>query len=434
INAQFTLPFQNGIVDPNYVYPQALAKQLAPYGFTSAWADYDIEMEINHDPYLNAVDYDDAYDEGWNGTGVPPGGKYWFKNNETSIGDDQIDMEYLLLHEIIHGAGFISSWAAYFSNRASPFQTMLAGLFPDLELRLVTPNPYWYVNQQGGPTYVTGFQPTMIFDKFLTVNGSRANELSVQIDRANGSLVDLAFEMEDFCVQDSDAFVVHFMKSFIYSDMFLPARQLWNIMSYPSSIYFYSPEPNTTQTSVYNNDSYRYMVLATGTEALNSASEQSDRHFRTSASISHIDAMYASTPDFLMTDIFITGQTLDSLVEDAYDMLDDPITYNTSIYNSTTLNTTITVNEYRSPIGPGILRMLDAMGYSTILTNDNYTSSVNSSEAARRKSVCDDVNDRVSIAEPITLSINNGYKGGTSVYGGLLWVSITLAVIAAAPC
>lgn len=66
-------------MDPNYVYPQSLAKQLALYGNSSAWADHDIDLEINHDPYMNAVDYDAATSAGWNGTGVPPGGKYWFK-------------------------------------------------------------------------------------------------------------------------------------------------------------------------------------------------------------------------------------------------------------------------------------------------------------------------------------------------------------------
>ena len=41
--------------------------------------DHDVDVEINHDVYMNAVDFDAAEEAGWNGTGVPPGGKFWFK-------------------------------------------------------------------------------------------------------------------------------------------------------------------------------------------------------------------------------------------------------------------------------------------------------------------------------------------------------------------
>lgn len=71
------MPFEDG-ADLNYVYPQALAKQLAPYSSTSVWSKYDIEIEINHDLYMNATDYEQAIADGWNGTGVPKNGKYWF--------------------------------------------------------------------------------------------------------------------------------------------------------------------------------------------------------------------------------------------------------------------------------------------------------------------------------------------------------------------
>lgn len=62
------------------MYPQALAKQLAPYSSTSVWAKYDVEIELNHDIYLNGTteDMDQALKEGWNGTGTPPNGKFWF--------------------------------------------------------------------------------------------------------------------------------------------------------------------------------------------------------------------------------------------------------------------------------------------------------------------------------------------------------------------
>lgn len=82
--SQFTLPFEDG-ADLNYVYPQALAKQLAPYSSTSVWSKYDIEIEINHDIYANAKDIEQALNDGWNGSGTPPNGKYWFFVNDIYI-------------------------------------------------------------------------------------------------------------------------------------------------------------------------------------------------------------------------------------------------------------------------------------------------------------------------------------------------------------
>lgn len=60
------------------MYPQALAKQLAPYSSTSVWAKYDIEIEINHDVYLNGIDFEQETKDGWNGTGTPRNGNFWF--------------------------------------------------------------------------------------------------------------------------------------------------------------------------------------------------------------------------------------------------------------------------------------------------------------------------------------------------------------------
>lgn len=84
---QFTLPFEDG-ADLNYIYPQALAKQLAPYSNTSAWANHDIALEINHDIYMNSINQEQAHQDGWNGTGVPAGGIYYFKVSWEGIGED----------------------------------------------------------------------------------------------------------------------------------------------------------------------------------------------------------------------------------------------------------------------------------------------------------------------------------------------------------
>lgn len=76
-SSQFTLPNVGG-VDPNYLYPQSLAKQLAPYN-TSNWSAEDISIELNHDAYMSTIDLETAIDNGWNGTGIPSGGHFWFQ-------------------------------------------------------------------------------------------------------------------------------------------------------------------------------------------------------------------------------------------------------------------------------------------------------------------------------------------------------------------
>ena len=83
---QFTLPFEDG-ADLNYIYPQALAKQLAPYSNTSAWANHDIALEINHDIYMNSINQEQAHNDGGNGTGVPAGGIYYLKVSWEGIGE-----------------------------------------------------------------------------------------------------------------------------------------------------------------------------------------------------------------------------------------------------------------------------------------------------------------------------------------------------------
>ncbi|KAI8367463.1 uncharacterized protein BYT42DRAFT_504329 [Radiomyces spectabilis] len=381
--SQFTLPFEEG-ADLNYVYPQALAKQLAPYSNTSVWADYDVDIEINHDIYLNAVDYDKARSHGWNGTGVPGPGKFWFQN-DTAIGPDQVDLRYIVLHELLHGLGFISAWAAYFWTDASPFRLLVDGIIDPRDLQLVTPGPYWFVNDNTGPTFITGFQPTMIFDKYL---------VSLETDEDNVTkpvnLSDLGFDMQNFCVQDSAAFIINFVKEFNASPQSIDANRLWISMTQKETLKFKFP-PTTVANSSYNlnpylNQTYHSMTLLTGEDVLNSQLEQLDRTSnRPGMSISHVDDSYATKPDFLMTATYITGQTLEDLVEDTYS--DIPVIR----YNSSLANGSITEHTYKSAVGPGILRILDSMGYSTVLTKTNYTTEGNV-KSPKPRSVCDDSN------------------------------------------
>lgn len=259
------------------------------------------------------------------------------------------------------------------------------GIIDPLELQLVTPGPYWYINQDTGPTYVTGFQPTMIFDKYLV-------NVDTELNVTNTSpLSDLAFEMQDFCVQNNNAFIVNFIRSFNAANQSTTAHKLWVSMSQPETVSFLFQPPTVTDSSYniipYLNQTYKSMILLTGADLFErSLYEQIDPTLnRPGLMISHLDDQYDSTPDFLMTQEYHHGVTLEELVKHFYDKIPE-IKYNTTASNNTTIE-----QPYRSPIGPGILRILDSIGYSTVLTKTNYTTDGNV-KTPKSRSVCDDSN------------------------------------------
>jgi hypothetical protein len=362
-----------------------LAKQLAPYSSTSVWSQYDVEIAINHDVYMNAVDIDQATEDGWNGTNVPPNGKFWFLN-DTDILQYQVDFRLVILHELLHGLGLLSSWAAYFWTNKSPFKTLVDGIIDPLELQLVTPSPYWYINQETGPAYITGFQPTMIFDKYLMVVDTSFNKTQVS------PLSDLSFDMQNFCVDtNNEAFIINFIRLFNSANQSTLAHKLWVSLSQPETLQFQFQPPPVANSSynliTYLNQTYQNMTLLTGQglfeETMYEATDPAIN--RPGLMVAHLDDKYADTVDFLMTRDYQMGKTLDSLVTQYYKNI-PTIKYNTSTPNNTRVELT-----YHSPIGPGILRMLDSIGYSTILTRTNYTTEGNV-KTPKPRSSCDDNN------------------------------------------
>lgn len=312
-----------------------------------------------------------------------------------------MDFRYVVLHELLHGLGFLSSWAAYFWTDASPFRTLIEGIIDPLELQLVTPGPYWYINQDTGPAYVTGFQPTMIFDKYLVNLDTKLNVTKVS------PLSELAFEMQDFCVQNNNAFIVNFIKSFNAANQSTMAHRLWISMSQPETVMFQFEPPTVTDSSYnlipYLNQTYQNITLLTGADLFErSLFEQIDPTLnRPGLMISHLDDQYAKTADFLMTQHYHHGKTLEELVKIFYDEI--PVIK----YNTTTSNKTIVEERYRSPIGPGILRILDSIGYSTVLTKTNYTTDGNV-KTPKSRSVCDDSNtNHGQKPSPTATSIGN---------------------------
>jgi hypothetical protein len=297
--------------DSNFFYPQALAKQWIRNKDNNDWNDYDVAIDINHDMYINALPNDTK----WNGTGIPPNGGYWFNNTQDiGIEEHQVDLEYIILHQMIHGLGMVSSWAPYFSDNNSPFKQLLNGVIPIDNLKIMTPSPDWTIQQESGPTYVTRFQPNMIFDKFLKLRLIATNNTI--------NLIEYGFDMQSFCKQGQDSFIVNFMNLFLNNaNQSSKAKSMYVSLSSPNTLTFqYDNNYNDTiltssfYTNEYLNTTYKSILLKTGQNVL-SPKEEQDSYYRPGISTSHLDDQYVNTPDFLMTHSFIRGKSLQSLIE-----------------------------------------------------------------------------------------------------------------------
>ncbi|CAI2176605.1 4180_t:CDS:1 [Funneliformis geosporum] len=140
--------------DKERFYPQALVKQLQFPTQTSGYADSDIKAQFNSL-------------QNW-----------YFPDDEGSIKEGQHELLYTVLHELIHGLGFISSWKNHIDLQ---LQTPTRGLTPFV----VTGSYVVPPALPDGSFEFTGFYET-IFDKFVVMNnnGDR-NELSTLTDELN---------------------------------------------------------------------------------------------------------------------------------------------------------------------------------------------------------------------------------------------------------
>lgn len=295
-----------------------------------------------------------------------------------------MDFRYVFLHELLHGLGFLSSWAAYFWSSSSPFRRLVENAVDDDLLKVITPGMHWRVEEKVGPTFITGFQSTMIFDKYLVSYNNN------DLHQPPTNMSQLGFSMQNFCTEGDNQFILNFLTAFHNTSQAVAAVHLWNAMSQPNSLLFNFSTPLVANSSYLTNryltDTYHNMTLLTGASVLNTPLEQFDQASnRPSAAISHVDDIYNSTVDFLMTQGFIAGSSLEDITQGMYQNI--PVIY----YNITTSNNSIVTNTYASPIGPGILRILDSMGYSTALTNTSYLAT--GTRTVKFRSKCGDIND-----------------------------------------
>src|SRR2546421_4767552 len=119
---------------------------------------------------------------------------YWFDGDPLPMLGTQADMLYVVLHELIHGLGFINSWNDYFSIQAL---TPAVGPKP-------TPTPGQ-----------TGQFIESIFDKYLVLLPS------------GKPVTTLTDELNQFPI-NADGTVDAFINSFVASPQFLIAQNMYN--------------------------------------------------------------------------------------------------------------------------------------------------------------------------------------------------------------
>ncbi|RHZ84077.1 hypothetical protein Glove_85g154 [Diversispora epigaea] len=247
-------------------YPQALVKQfsLDPH---PEYSDLDIIAHFN------------------------AGQEWWFRNDNVAIEPEQIDFNELILHELIHGLGFESSWnddLEYLDRQKT------TGLTPDF---LFHSNEF------------LGFYE-YIFDRYVNFLSSSS---VVSTSTSYTYQLNMAVAKKTSFNTYSD-FVTEVKSSSQWK--YAESALIHAITNY--SLYFAPAKYTSSNKGVY---------LESGLYP-----------FARGSSISHVSIIYEKTPDFLMTWKQDPGETLEE---------------------------TIQFVNYTSPIGPGILSILESIGYET---------------------------------------------------------------------
>ncbi|CAG8511202.1 10277_t:CDS:2 [Funneliformis caledonium] len=222
-------------------YPQALVKQL-PFERHPDFGPFDILAKFNSEA------------------------DYWFEGDESQIKPNQADFQLVVLHELIHGLGFYSSWNDFF-DFVNP-----QGLTP-------IPSVEGELNENSGMIF-NGFIEN-IFDKYLIFLSS--GEYVSNITTVINTIVN---EKGKFYETPKD-FIIKFKSS----PQYLQSQMMLKTATIPFSLGFLPKNAN---------DSSEAIVLET---TLNP--------FQTGSSLGHVDyKTYMNTSDFLMTYKQGSGLTL----------------------------------------------------------------------------------------------------------------------------
>ncbi|CAO3639543.1 unnamed protein product [Cunninghamella blakesleeana] len=260
------------------VYPQAILKQFSHLDSKPQWYKYDIIAQFNSD--IN----------------------WFFEGNDGSIDSTQTDLLRSMLHELVHGLGFCSSWSDDLYQKFQPYVNDLPPFLTPLLL-----NPPQQVKKFHDQETEKGNQPfwgfvEYPFDKFLqyqTINLSIVTNLLDNWENAN-VLFKTIYDM---------------INGWVSNDLNLYAQSVYQGSTTAREIVFKLPHHNESLFTM----------------------ETSLIPFTPGSSLSHVDFLnYHNGPDYLMTYLSKPGISVKELTQ----KFDSP-----------------------NPISPKLLHVLAALGY-----------------------------------------------------------------------
>ncbi|GBB95113.1 hypothetical protein RclHR1_02480012 [Rhizophagus clarus] len=287
--------FHPMIDDDNMVrlYPQSLVKQFQ-YHTHLEYSQYDIGAIFNS----NA--------------------KYWF-GGEINIEKNQFDFLYIILHELIHGLGFGSSWDQYYVGLITP---PIINSFNSVNINVESNNNNddddYNNNKEKSVKFVE-----WAFDKHVILmgNGTKISSITQELNEFFNPE-----SLNNLKINTQRDFEINFHNS----KQFIIAKQMFNLAQTPNTIGFLSKGKDDDNNKNIKDLDKNIVIL-----------ETSFNPFRVASSISHIDnSLYSNTEDFLMRPVIMNGVTLQQEI------------VNGGNYSG-------------GPIGPKLKQILETLGYST---------------------------------------------------------------------
>ncbi|CAG8602977.1 7673_t:CDS:1 [Rhizophagus irregularis] len=229
------------------LYPQSLYKQLS--------------LPNNH-PQMGPDDITAMFNSNMN---------YWFEGDPTPMSERQVDLLYVVIHELTHGLGFTNSWNDY------------------LNMQILTPI-IGQISTGSGPLQAQFVE--FVFDK------------SVVLLPSGQPVTSLADQLNQFQI-NAEGTEQDFMNSFSKSPQFSIAKDMYNRAENHGTMGFVlssNIQPNTQLTT----DQIQNDIILL---------ETSLNPFQPSSSIGHVDFQtYKNTSDFLMMFTYPPGRTLNDMM------------------------------------------------------------------------------------------------------------------------
>ncbi|EEB09477.2 hypothetical protein SJAG_04685 [Schizosaccharomyces japonicus yFS275] len=330
-------------------YPQSVVKQfsLNTNGADVSFAEYDVEMYIY--PHSNLY-----YDTG---------------DNSTTIQSNQVDLLHVVLHELMHGLGFLSSWSEYMGSSSS-------AITPTLVVQSTTSG--------GSTTYRVGGVLEYEFDR----NVHFESELSQGSSNLTRSMEE--YVQSDSAPTESNANDVY--TALASSELTQLGNTMLQYATTPYSLGMHSAGATASQLAA--NSSHVFLL------------ETSFSTFACGSSLSHMAAdVYDGTPDFLMRYVVTAGISMQDMLERAYKT--------TSEHGA---------RDRYGPFGPALRETMRGMGYRIFEYTDLNEATASSSAAVSIPTV-------TPIALVNSLSTSNTYHSVTPTPTLTLFTTVTTVIV-----